>query len=704
MSSGRPASSVCCRAVPLIVHGAWLAALIGPPPVLELPGALSCEGLALSFSGLRALAALGLLAGIAFSGRISARPRRALRAAGMASTVAYCALTATALLKYLAFGASEAIVLGWSANCLVLFGSFACGAAWQRDLGKAEAGAAFFSRGIAARFLAFALLTLGVLAILVGNEPNWTFARLSYSATSGFDVSSCWHVLAYSIAGFAGPGPHLLRSGVLDPGPIDAACCLAWCAAGMLAAWLDKRGKSASCLAGMAFGVIAARCLAELAPALFAGRSAVGFAALACGAALIAVSSVREAADHAARPRPAAVEAGPSPDAFDLSSLSPREREAVLGRLANKSSAEVARQMGISPSTVRNLQSRAAKKLGVGSLNELSPFQQAAVEPKAPRHSPMAALLPYLIVFGSVLPASAPLAGGWIEAALAGQILLAFGLGLVAACSGRAKRTAVPQAPLCGVAALLGACSVAEVAGLAQGTLFVFVARSAALVSLALVVASVRAAGDCVFAPRDVACISAACLPALLVGGLGTALCSCSFGILALYVGRKKDACSLATLVASFGLGSAVGARLSGSLVCTGELLALAGSMAGVAAAASLASLAMGSVVVAGIASAAALFWACLARRGISRLRGQSIDFGARVSVLCRLRGLNETCTSVAIALIGGMSGPEICEALLIAPGTLNSARREVFRVFDVHTVAGLDARVARLLGLLEGQ
>lgn len=704
MSSGRPASSVCCRAVPLIVHGAWLAALIGPPPVLELPGALSCEGLALSFSGLRALAALGLLAGIAFSGRISARPRRALRAAGMASTVAYCALTATALLKYLAFGASEAIVLGWSANCLVLFGSFACGAAWQRDLGKAEAGAAFFSRGIAARFLAFALLTLGVLAILVGNEPNWTFARLSYSATSGFDVSSCWHVLAYSIAGFAGPGPHLLRSGVLDPGPIDAACCLAWCAAGMLAAWLDKRGKSASCLAGMAFGVIAARCLAELAPALFAGRSAVGFATLACGAALIAVSSVREAADHAARPRPAAVEAGPSPDAFDLSSLSPREREAVLGRLANKSSAEVARQMGISPSTVRNLQSRAAKKLGVGSLNELSPFQQAAVEPKAPRHSPMAALLPYLIVFGSVLPASAPLAGGWIEAALAGQILLAFGLGLVAACSGRAKRTAVPQAPLCGVAALLGACSVAEVAGLAQGTLFVFVARSAALVSLALVVASVRAAGDCVFAPRDVACISAACLPALLVGGLGTALCSCSFGILALYVGRKKDACSLATLVASFGLGSAVGARLSGSLVCTGELLALAGSMAGVAAAASLASLAMGSVVVAGIASAAALFWACLARRGISRLRGQSIDFGARVSVLCRLRGLNETCTSVAIALIGGMSGPEICEALLIAPGTLNSARREVFRVFDVHTVAGLDARVARLLGLLEGQ
>lgn len=83
MSSGRPASSVCCRAVPLIVRGAWLAALIGLPPVLELPGALSCEGLALSFSGLRALAALGLLAGIAFAGRISARPRRALTTAAM---------------------------------------------------------------------------------------------------------------------------------------------------------------------------------------------------------------------------------------------------------------------------------------------------------------------------------------------------------------------------------------------------------------------------------------------------------------------------------------------------------------------------------------------------------------------------------------------------------------------------------------------
>ena len=525
----------------------------------------------------------------------------------MASTVAYCALTATALLKYLAFGASEAIVLGCSANGLVLFGSFACGAAWQRGLGKAEAGAASFSRGLAARSLAFALLALGVLAILVGNEPNWTFARLSYSVAPGFDASSCWHVLAYSIAGFAGPGPHLLRSGVLDPGPIDVACCHAWCAVGMLAAWLDKRSKSASCLSGTAFGVIAARCLAELVPALSAGRSAVGFAALACGAALIVVSSVRETADLAARPRPAAAEAGPSPDAFDLSSLSPREREAVLGRLANKGSAEVARQMGISPSTVRNLQSRAAKKLGVGSLDELSPFQQVAVEPKAPRHSPMAA-------------------------------------------------------------------------------------------------ASARAVGDCVFAPRDVACISAACLPALLVGGPGAALCSCSFGILALYVGRKKDACSLATLVASFGLGSAMGARLSWSLVCTGELLALAGSMAGVAAAASLASLAMGSVVVVGIASAAALFCACLARRDISRLREQSIDFDARVSALCRLRGLNETCASVAIALIGGMSGPEICEALLIAPGTLNSARREVFRVFNVHAVAGLDARVARLLGLLEGQ
>ena len=529
MSSGRPASSVRCRAVPLIVHGAWLAALIGPPPVLELPGALSCEGLALSFSGLRALAALGLLAGIAFSGRISALPRRALRATGMASTVAYCALTATALLKCLAFGASKAIVLGWSANCLVLFGSFACGAAWQRGLGKAEAGAASFSRGFAARFLAFALLALGVLAILVGSEPNWTFARLSYSAAPGFDASSCWHVLAYSIAGFAGPGPHLLRSGVLDPGLIDAAFCLAWCAVGMLAAWLDKRGKSASCLAGTAFGVIAARCLAELAPALFAGRSAVGFVALACGAALIAVSSVRERADLAARPRPAAAEAGPSPDAFDLSSLSPREREAVLGRLAKKSSAEVARQMGISPSTVRNLQSRAAKKLGVGSLNELSTFEQAAAEPKAPHHCPMAAPLPYLFVFGSALPVGAAWAGGWIEAVLAGQILLALGLGLVAACSGRTKRTAIPQAPLCGAAALLGACAVAEVAGLAQGTLFVFAARAAALVSLALVVASARAAGDCVFVPRDVACISAACLPALLVGGPGAALCSCSF-------------------------------------------------------------------------------------------------------------------------------------------------------------------------------
>ena len=677
MSSGRPASSVCCRAVPLIVRGAWLAALIGLPPVLELPGALSCEGLALSFSGLRALAALGLLAGIAFSGRISARPRRALCAVGMVSTAAYCALTVAALLKYLAFGASEAIVLGWSAICLVLFGSFACGAAWQRDLGKAETGIASFSRGLAARSLAFALLALGILGILVGNEPNWTFARLSYSAAPGFDASSCWHVLAYSIAGFAGPGPHLLRSGMLGLGPIDAACCLAWCAAGMLAAWLDKRGKSASCLAGMAFGVIAARCLAELAPALFAGRSAVVFAALACGAVLVAVSSVREAADHAARPRPAAVEAGPSADAFDLTPLSPREREAVLGRLAKKSSAEVACQMGVSPSTVRNLQSRAAKKLGVGSLDELSPFQQVAVEPKVPRRSPMAALLPYLIVLGSVLPVGAPWAGGWIEATLAGQILLAFGLGLAAACSGRTKRTAVPQVPLCG---------------------------AAALAVLALVVGSARAAWDCIFAPRDVACISAACLPALLVGGPGAALCSCSFGILTLYVGRKKDACSLATLIASFGLGSAVGAHLSWSLVCTGELLALTGSMAGVAAAASLASLAVGFVVVAGIVSAAALFWACLARRDISRLRGQSIDFGARVSALCRLRGLNETCTSVAIALIGGMSGPEICEALLIAPGTLNSARREVFRVFDVHTVAGLDARVARLLGLLEGQ
>ena len=262
MSSGRQASNVCWRAVPLIVRGAWLAALIGPPPVLELPGALSCEGLALSFSGLRALAALGLLAGIAFSGRISARPRRALCAAGMVSTAAYCALTVAALLKYLAFCASEAIVLGWFANCLVAFGSFACGTVWQRDLGKAETGTASFSRGLSARSLAFALLALGILGILVGNEPNLTFARLSYSAASGFDASSCWHVLAYSIAGFAGPGPHLLRSGMLDLGPIDAACCLAWCAAGMLAAWLDKRGKSASCLAGMAFGVIVARCLA----------------------------------------------------------------------------------------------------------------------------------------------------------------------------------------------------------------------------------------------------------------------------------------------------------------------------------------------------------------------------------------------------------------------------------------------------------
>ncbi len=151
-------------------------------------------------------------------------------------------------------------------------------------------------------------------------------------------------------------------------------------------------------------------------------------------------------------------------------------------------------------------------------------------------------------------------------------------------------------------------------------------------------------------------------------------------------------------VLAAIGAGVLMGAFFSRVAVGAGGLLAVAGSMGGVAAAASLASLALGFTLLIGTLSVVGVLRGSFACRDLLAVRGQAPSFDDRLEALCRLRGLNRTCAEVVSCLLSGMSGPATCEFLAIAPGTFNTAKRAVYRAFGVHTAGGLASAVAAQL------
>jgi len=646
-----------------LARAACAALLLGLPPVLELPGALSVAGDALAFSGIRAFVALGLLAGAAVSFRLPARVRRGSWFVGALATAVYAVLTCAALLGAFDVSVNCAICLGLIAGALAAAGAFACGASWVRPpvgVGCPGESRAFF----VARQFAFALLSFGLLSSSIGREPIWTVARTAYAA-GGFDTADPWRVLAYSFADIVGPGPHLLTHGVPALDFRALLLLIGWLGACLAASALDGRKARAAGISGLALGVILARVIVSLAPRLAEHGAAAGLAALAVGAALLATRA-RADADATARAE-GLLASKAHASAPDLSSLSPREHEAVEGRLAKKSSAEVARQMGVSASTVRNLQARAAKKLGVESLDELAVGEpltaprldcagtELEAEPRVP-----ASFVLFLAISACAACDIAAQLGGWAASALVGEAMLALALA-AAAVGGRCSTASlIPTTAACGVASLAGT----------------FVAAVA------------------VGAPAPVSCVLCVAFALLLIAAMFIA------GRLGVMSHDRADMYTSAITLASCGAGIMAGSAFTQPLLIGGGLLALAGSVTGVAVVASLASLALGGIAVFGVISLEVVIRGLFAYRGLSRMRAQAPSLDERARALCRLNGLSETCADVTVLLLGGSSGPQICESLHIAPGTLNSAKREVYRVFGVHSSAGLAARVTEQLGV----
>lgn len=701
-----------------LAYGTCVALLLGAPPVLGLPSAIAASGRALAFSSLRTFAALGLLAGAAASGRLPARARRGLFWVGACSAFVYAALTAAALLGERGVTENQAICLGFVSYGLVGLGSFSCAAATtlpEAAGGACGAGGAD-SRGplpkaavraSAATLAGFALLSLGILALSVGSEPNWTLARRAYASVGGIDTVDLCQVLVYVFSGIVGPGSQVLQMGAAQADARLLAVMLAWLFACALATCAGGRASGAanvagagrrSGLPGLALGVIAARCLAGLAPMSSYEYRVAGCLAVIGGLALLLGCAASAHRTYSAVAEPAGPLASPP---RDLSSLSPREREAVEGRLAKKTSAEVALQMGVSPSTVRNLQARAAKKLGVASLDELCEKGAPMPAPEheeAPKSRALAAVA--AAVVACALCAVAGAIGGWTSVMLAGEAVLAFSL---AGCGLLIKKPSelrfIAGAPLCGVGFLLGGC--AGIVAAAPGSSLA--AGAAAVLAVALLVLGVSAHAASGAVPdlrtKKIAVASVLCICAFVaVTRGGSAALSCSGLALLIYLASEKGAATAPSVLAIFGAGVIFGTAVSRLLVGAGELLAIAGSMSGVAASASLASLALGLALLAGASSAGYLLRSCLAYRDFLAARSQAPDFDERLRALCRLRGLNETCAEVASCLLAGMSGPETCESLCIAPGTLNSAKREIYRSFGVHTASGLASTVAAQL------
>lgn len=722
---GKKAKGGCSLAAGLAC-GTCVALLLGIPPVLGLPSAVAASGRALAFSSLRTFGALGLLAGAAASGRLPVRARPGLFWVGVCSVCAYAALTAAALLGARGVTQNQAIYLGLVSYGLVSLGSFSCGAAAtlpevaggacdvggavSRGPSPAPAGRAAAVGPLPVAALAgFALLSLGILAFSVGAEPNWTLARRAYASVGSIDTVDLCQVLVYVFSGIVGPGTHVLQMGAAHADARLLAVMLAWLFVCVLAACADERVAGAGNVAGagrrrglpgLALGVIAARCLAELVPMTPSGYRVAGCLAVIGGLALLLGRAALARRTSSAVVEPADPLTSPS---RDLSSLSPREREAVEGRLAKKTSAEVALQMGVSPSTVRNLQARAAKKLGVASLDELcekgAPMPEPAPEHKeAPKSRALIAVA--AAVAACALCAAASAIGEWTSVMLAGEAVLA--LSLAACCFLNTRPSGqcfIAGAPLCGVGFLLGGC--AGIVAAAPGSSLAAGAAAALAAALLVLGVSVRAVSGAVLDLRakKVAVASALCICAFVAAACGvSAALFCSGLALLMYLASEKGAAPAPSVLAIFGIGVILGAVVSRLLVGAGELLAIAGSMGGVAASASLASLALGLSLLVGALSAALLLRSCLGYRDFLTVRGQAPDFDERLRALCRLRGLNDTCAEVASCLLAGMGGPETCESLCIAPGTLNSAKREIYRSFGVHTASGLASAVAAQL------
>ena len=628
----------------------WFALLLGLPPVLTLPSALPADEVALSFSSSRACMAFAMLAGRALSVSFpysSAKSSRTIRVAGVVATSGYIALLGFSFACGLSADAEMAIFLGFIGSSLSIFGAFSCLVSLPascEEQSAEEPGRAVVS------VIAFAVVAVAALLLSVGHEPCLTLARASFAYSSRNAGDEWWRVLVYDLAGMVGPGAQPLRFGTSALAVSQIGVLVAWLVIGLGVA-LSTRLCAAS---GVALGILACRWVISCAGFEASVAGLLGFVFATVAIVLFTIVSLqgrRPESDAGGRFSPL-----PVPD-MRLSALSSREREAVEGRIEGLSSSEIAKRMDVQPSTVRNLQSRALSKLGIGSFDELrgrraeTATNKSAVSLAEDVGVSTRTLFGFvLLVLAALLLARALLAGAWTEQAMLGEAIASLSLLLIA--MGRsARRSGIDEFPIAAAWAFL-ALQLGLVAA-------VITSGERSMSAAAIVLAFVSAGLDVVILFRRRTCLAwGADLPGF-----------------ALFMG----------------LGLVLGAWVSWPLSISQGMFVVRDSASGLIVISAVAGFVFGVVLLLGLAAASYASFVCGAHEEIEgRRQEDKRNLENRAKAFYASRGLNGTQSDVAWCVLNGMSRDQMSRELNLSLGSINSSKREVYRVLGVHSAAEL--------------
>ena len=670
--SQRPTSAMC------LAWCVWVALLVGLPPVLSLPGVLNVEDEALSFSGARVLIALGFLTGAVCGERLMGRDCRVVSLMGLAASVAYVALVSGALLGFLGTSMDMAVGLGFVACAMAFIGAFSCASALSilRPTKTAEPGLA--------EPVSCALLAASLVLMMPGLEPCWTLARLAFRP----DGSGSWWVeLLYDLAGIIGPGSHVLRFGVSGISLGQLFVLAGWFG---VAALVARAFSPRAALAGVGFGTLLVRVLDEILLADLDLLRILGVALLLVG--LVVLTFWPGCSGRGRMPSENNVG-----DLAAFEVLSPREREAVDGRLAGLTSSKVAKLMGVSPSTVRNLQARAASKLGVASLDELS-FEEARATVDGGEHRDVIKSRTLSAVLALVLcglPTLAVPVRTWQLVLVSGELIAA---GALVWLSGRRPKLASTRPNVLLTGSHLGLLCALELS-IDLGTEPV-----KPLVIRLLLIVDVIVVSFALWQRRDTASSFKVILGALplLFADPWLALATYSLGaVFALTLWGRPTTLPFAGL--AFGVGAMLGAILSWPLFASAGLLVLRSELSGLISLSAATGLVLGVLLLLGLIAVLSFARETLAEERVEGARVIAPSFDRRVLALCESRGLNETQSAVVLCVMRGMTRREICDELSVAPGTVNAAKAISYRTFGVHSSVALVELVIRAISSEQG-
>lgn len=594
--------------------------------------------------------AFAMLAGRALSVSfpfLSAKPSRAIRVAGVVATLGYIVLLGFSFACGLSADAEMAIFLGFIGSSLSIFGAFSCLVSLPascEEQSAEEPGRAVVS------VIAFAVIAVAALLLSVGQEPCLTLARTSFARSSLGVGSEWWRVLVYDLAGVVGPGTHALRFGTAALSASQICVFGVWLAVGLSAVLSSQP----CAVAGISLGVLTCRWAVSCVGFDASIAVPLGFVFVALALALLTILTIWDK-----KLGPDTEERVPLLSSSDakLNVLSSREREAVEGRIEGLSSSEIAKRMDVQPSTVRNLQSRALSKLGIGSFDELRGRRVETATNKSADSLAEAvgvstrALFGFvLLVLAALLLARALLAGAWTEQAMLGEAIASLSLLLIA--MGRsARRSGIDEFPIAAAWAFLPLQLGLVAAVITSGE------RS--MSAAAIVLAFVSAGLDVVILFRRRTCLA--------------------WGA------------DLSGFALFMGLGLVLGAWVSWPLSISQGMFVVRDSASGLIVISAVAGFVFGVVLLLGLAAASYASFVCGAHEEIeSRRQEDKKNLEHRAKAFYASRGLNGTQSDVAWCVLNGMSRDQMSRELNLSLGSINSSKREVYRVLGVHSAAEL--------------